>query len=159
MKSLIIVSSQSGNTRKLAGAAAEALPGETTMVAVEQAPDHFDGIDLLAVGFWLMGGKPDPKSSELLARIKGKKLFLFATHGAAKGSAHALAAMNQARELAAGAQIVGAYSCQGQVQEKVIATASAKVPSPAWVADAPSAAGHPDERDLAELQAAIRSCC
>lgn len=158
MKSLVIFSSQSGNTKKLAEAVAANLPGEKEVAAVENAPASLDGYDFVAVGFWLMGGKPDPKSSEFLARSSGKKLFLFATHGAARDSAHAKGAMEQARQLAAGAQVVGMFNCQGEVQAKVLETASAKVPKPAWVDDAPAAAGHPDDADLAALKQAVRAC-
>ena len=39
MKSLIVYSSQSGNTKKLAQAVYESLTGEKEMVAVAEAPD------------------------------------------------------------------------------------------------------------------------
>ncbi|MFH1215026.1 MAG: flavodoxin family protein [Pseudomonadota bacterium] len=158
MKSLIVFSSQSGNTRKLADAVADVLPGEKDLLAADGAPEKIDGFDLVAVGFWLMGGKPDPKSSEFLVKLSGKKVFLFATHGAAKGSAHAVAAMEHAVKLADGAQIVGTFSCQGEVQAKVIEKASAKVPPPVWLADAPSAAGHPDAADIAAVKIAVKAC-
>lgn len=158
MKSLVVYSSQSGNTKKLAQAVADALPGEKEVVAVDGAPEKLDGFDLVAVGFWLMAGKPDPKSSEFLAGVAGKKVFLFATHGAAKGSAHAAAAMAHAVKIAAGAQVVGSFSCQGEVQAKVMETARAKVPPPLWLADAPFAAGHPDATDIAAVKDAVLAC-
>jgi flavodoxin I len=155
MRSLIVFSSQSGNTRKLAEIVADALPGEKELVPIEAVPENLRAFDLVAVGFWLMGGTPDPKSIEFLPKTGGKKLFLFATHGAAKGSAHAAGAMEQARKAAAGAHLVGAYSCQGEVQAQVIAKAGAKQPPPVWVADAPGAKGHPDQQDLAELRQVV----
>jgi flavodoxin I len=155
MRSLIIFSSQSGNTRKLAETVADVLPGEKELVPIEAVPENLDAFDLLAVGFWLMDGKPDPKCTEFLPRTSGKKLFLFATHGAGKGSAHAAGAMEQARKSAAGAHLVGSFSCQGEVQAQVIAKASAKQLPPVWVADAPAAKGHPDRQDLAELRQVV----
>ena len=80
MKSLIVYSSQSGNTKKLAQAVYESLTGEKEMVAVAEAPDPA-GYDLVALGFWLQAGKPDPKSAEYIGRVGKKSLFLFATHG------------------------------------------------------------------------------
>lgn len=47
-------------------------------------------------------------------------MFLFATHGAAKGSDHANAAMDYAVHLLNGAQVVGTYSCQGEVNPQVL---------------------------------------
>ena len=158
MKSLVVYSSQSGNTKALADAIGDALPGEKTVVSIDESPENLDDFDMLAVGFWLMGGKPDPKSSEFLSKTTGKKLFLFATHGAAKGSAHAVGVMDQAKNLADGAQVIGSYSCQGEVQPKVIEKASAKQPPPVWLADASAAAGHPDANDIAELKAVLQAC-
>jgi flavodoxin len=152
MKSLIVYSSQSGNTRKLADSVYETLPGDKEIYAVDEAPDLLVDFDLVAVGFWFQGGRPDSKTSRFLPALAGKKIFLFATHGAAKGSAHAQQGMAAAQELAAGATVIGIFSCQGEVGEKVLAAAAAKPEQPPWLADAPAAKGHPDQDDLAELR-------
>ena len=67
MKSLIVYSSQTGNTLKMAMAVYAALPGEKEMVAVDDAPEP-EGYDCIAVGFWLQAGKPDPKAAAYLIR-------------------------------------------------------------------------------------------
>jgi hypothetical protein len=64
MKTLIVCSSQTGNTRKLAEAVKEVIGGETALSPVGEAPDTA-GFDLIVLGFWPMTGKPDPKSSDL----------------------------------------------------------------------------------------------
>jgi flavodoxin len=151
MKSLVVYSSQSGNTRKLAEAVFEALPGERALYPVDGAPDPVD-YDFIAVGFWLMGGKPDPKSSEYLGKVWKKPLFLFATHGAGAGSDHAIHGMALAKSLASESDIRGTYSCQGEVNPKVIAKASKKPEPPVWLADAPDADGHPNDADIEALQ-------
>lgn len=79
-------------------------------------------------------------------------LFLFATHGAALGSDHALNAMNHARSLAPQANVLGTYSCQGEVNPKVLEKAKTKPEPPAWIADASYASGHPDENDIEVLK-------
>ena len=155
MKSLIVYSSQTHNTRKLADAIFESLPGEKEIRTVEEAPDS-NGYDFVAVGFWLMAGKPDPKSAAFLEGLEADQpVFLFATHGAAKGSPHANQAMETARELAAGASVVGTYSCQGQVNPKVLEKAKSKPQPPVWLGDTATAVGHPDAGDLAELKEII----
>jgi flavodoxin len=151
MKSLIVYSSQSGNTKKLAQAVYESLTGSKEMVAVAEAPDPA-GYDFVALGFWLQAGKPDPKSADYLGKVGKKPLFLFATHGAAAGSDHARNAMNQARSLAPEADIVGTYSCQGEVNPKVLEKARSKPEPPAWINDAGYAPGHPDEADIEVLK-------
>ena len=130
MKSLVIFSSQSGNTRKLAEAAFAALPEPKKICSVDDAPESLDDFEFIAAGFWLQGGKPDAKSAELLSRIGKRKLFLFATHGAAKGSALARNAMDAAVKLAQDAELAGTYSCQGEVNPKVLEAAAARPEPP-----------------------------
>jgi len=148
MKSLVVYSSKSGNTRKLAEAVFEYLEGEKTIVSIADAPDPAE-YTFVAVGFWLMGGQPDPESQAFLARLKeGQDLYLFATHGAAAGSEHAENAMKKAKEIAAKAHLRATFSCPGEVNPQVIEKASQNNPQPAWLADAPAAKGHPNASDL-----------
>lgn len=157
MKTLIVYSSQSGNTRKLAQAMADTLGGESDLVPVDQAPAT-DGYDMVAVGFWFMAGKPDPKSQQFLSGLKsGTRLFLFATHGAAKDSDHVKNGIQFAAGLADNVEIVGVFTCQGEVNPKVLEKAAQKPEPPAWLKDAPQAVGHPDAADLSALAEMIRT--
>ena len=150
MKSLVVYSSQTGNTRKLAEAVFGALSGDKALYPVDEAPDP-SGYGFIAVGFWLMGGKPDPKSTEYLGRVGKQPLFLFATHGAGAGSDHAIHGMALAKSLASDADIRGTYSCQGEVNPKILEKASKKPEPPVWLADAPDAVGHPNDADIEAL--------
>ena len=150
MKTLVVYSSQSGNTRKLADAVFDFIDAEKEIYPVDEAPDP-SGYDSVAVGFWLKAGKPDPLSSEFLSKIKTQQLFLFATHGAAAGSAHAEGAMSHARNLVPEAKILGTFSCQGEVNPEVLERVSQKPEPPVWLKDAPLAEGHPDPNDMQEL--------
>lgn len=157
MNALVVYSSQSGNTRKLARAIGDTLPAGTRICAVDEAPDPGD-YDFVALGFWLQAGKPDPKSSTYLERLKShKNLFLYATHGARPGSDHAEKAMQQARSLADGANVSGTFSCFGEVNPKVIQKAKSKPQPPVWLDDAPDATGHPNAADLENLSAALQT--
>ena len=150
MKALVVYSSKSGNTKKLADALHGALQCDKDLKPIEDNPDPAD-YDFIAVGFWLQAGQPDPATLDFLPKIGEKPVFLFATHGAAKGSDHARNAMNKAKELASPARITGLFNCQGQVAEKVLEVAAKKDPQPPWLADAPSAKGHPDDEDVRQL--------
>lgn len=157
MKSLIIYSSQSENTKSLATVIYDTISGEKELYPIENAPSSFDGYDLVAIGFWLQAGKPDPKAGVLLEKNKIKgDLFLFATHGAAKNSDHARHAMDYAKGLAKDAQIAGSFSCQGEVNPKVLEKLKQKETPPAWIGDADSAKGHPDGKDLEDLAAMVK---
>ena len=151
MKSLVVYSSQTGNTRKLAEALCQALPPGTLLSNVDEAPDPGD-FDFVAVGFWLQAGKPDPKSQAYLEKVKGHtRLFLFATHGANPDSEHANNAMAAARAIVDGATVAGCFSCYGEVNPKVLEKVKAKPQPPAWLDDAPNAVGHPNASDLENL--------
>lgn len=156
MKSLVIYSSQTGNTRKLAEAVYDVLTGEKEIFPTSAAPEPSE-YDFIAAGFWLKAGKPDPDTSSYLPRIKGKSLFLFATHGAAAASQHAVDAMAAAKELAGAAKIMGTFNCPGAVDPKLIETAGAKPQPPVWLADAPAATGHPDAADIAALKERLKT--
>jgi flavodoxin I len=119
MKALVVYSSRSSNTKKLAQARYKSLTGSKEMYAVTEAPDPA-GYDFIVLGFWLQGGKPDPKSEAYIGRVGKKSLFLLATLGAAPGSDHALKAMKHAKSLAPEAHILETYSCQGEVNLKVL---------------------------------------
>ncbi|RPJ77609.1 MAG: flavodoxin family protein [Deltaproteobacteria bacterium] len=147
MKSIVVYSSQTGNTKKLAEAVYSALRGEKSIYPVGEAPAP-SGFDLVCVGFWLMAGKPDPKSQDYLRKVKTQKLFLFATHGASATSPHAQNAMEEARGLAPESDMIGTFNCSGEVNPKVLEKAGSKPEPPVWLDDAPNAVGHPDQADL-----------
>ncbi|MBF0103006.1 MAG: flavodoxin domain-containing protein [Desulfobacterales bacterium] len=150
MKSIVVYSSQTGNTQKLAKAIFKKLEGEKQIYKIEHAPDPSE-FDLVCLGFWLMAGKPDSTSQEYLKKVKNQKLFLFATHGASAASQHAQSAMEFAKSLAPAANVIGTFNCPGQVSPNILEKARSKPVPPAWLADAPDAVGHPNEEDLKQL--------
>ncbi len=153
MKSLLIYDSNTGNTEMLAGAAMEVLAGEYIVAdAVTEVGDY----DLVAVGFWFQGGGPDAYSSKVLEKLAGKKVFLFASHGAEDNSPAAQAGMAKAVKLTKGADIVGTFSCPGQVGQGIQKQLANKDPQPPWLSGCEAAVGHPDEQDLKNLQEALK---
>lgn len=154
MKTLIVYSSKSGNTKRLAEAVSNFLPGTNTIQSVEEKPDPA-GYDLVVVGFWLQAGKVDPMASEYLSSLTSSRVFLFATHGAAVGSPHAEKGIQSAKDLAASCTIAGTFSCQGEVRPEFLAKVQKKDPPPPWIQDAPAAIGHPDAVDIENLKKAI----
>jgi hypothetical protein len=157
MKTLVVYSSQTGNTKKLAEAVFQILPEEKTLCHISQAPNP-DGFDLVVLGFWLQAGKPDPKSSEYLAKLSDQHLFLLATHGAAADSEHAKEAMDIARSIPSAARVIGQFNCPGEVNPAHLEKARRKDPQPVWVKDAHKAVGHPDGGDIEGLTAAVQAC-
>jgi flavodoxin len=157
VKFLVVFTSQTGNTEKLARVVQKELGPQCDIYPVDEAPDP-EGYDVIAVGFWLQAGKPTPKAAAYLQKIQERhSVFLFATHGAAPDSEHAQQAMAHAAELVGGARVLGTFDCYGQASEKILEKASAKPEPPVWLADAPNAVGHPNEEDLKNLRLAVRA--
>jgi len=154
MKHLVVYSSPGGNTKKLAEELFRQLPDEKDIKQIMEAPDP-SGYDVVCVGFWFKGGQPDADSQKYLKKCSGKKVFLFATHGAATESDLVKLGMNKARELAGGKNVVGAFSCQGEVPASALENAANKDPQPPWLKDAPAAKGHPNSDDFIKLNDAL----
>ena len=155
MKQIVVYSTKGGNTKKLAETAFSRLSGDKDIFSVTQAPDPAN-FDVVVVAFWFKGGQPDPASQEYLKKCTGPvKIFLVGCHGAAHGSDHAIMGMNMAKELASGANIVGSFSCQGEVPEQVLENAANQDPQPAWLQDGYAAKGHPDNDDMYKLCEAL----
>ena len=96
MKSCIIYSSVTGNTRKVAEALAAA--SGAPCFPVREAPDP-DDYDLLALGFWVRLGQADARTQGYMRRVLGKKVFFFGTLGAWPDSPHARRCAEGARAL------------------------------------------------------------
>ena len=86
---LVVYSSVTGNTKKVAEAFCEAVNG--TLVRVEDAKEP-EGFDAVAVGYWLWRGGPDPKTAAYLSRLSGVNVALFETHAADNRSEHSVTA-------------------------------------------------------------------
>ena len=84
MKSCIIYSSVTGNTRKVAEALAAA--SGAPCFPVREAPDP-DDYDLLALGFWVRLGQADARTQGYMRRVLGKKVFFFRNPGSLAGFA------------------------------------------------------------------------
>ena len=146
----IVVSSVTGNTKKIADAMAEAVG--TKAIDLKDASPEKDGAEIVAVGFWLWRGGPDPKTAEFLSRLHDTNVVLFATHAADAKSEHAVTALARAAyNVGPNCNIIATFSCQGQVSEAVLAR-RAKLPkddphtkSTGWI----TSKGHPNKEDIA----------
>ena len=156
MKLLVVYSSMTGNTKKVAEAIARAVSG-SVLLPVEAGPSP-DGFDLVAAGYWVDKGMPDAKSRAWLEKAKGCRMALFGTLGAWPDSDHAKECMRRAAELVEsperGNAVCGSWICQGRVDPHVIETMQKMAPNvhpmtPERRARLEEAAKHPDDNDLA----------
>ena len=88
MRSLVVYSSRTGNTQKVARAIFDILPHEKEIFTVEKAPPA-DGYDFVAIGFWVDKGQPDEKAVAYMLTVQDTAVGLFGTLGAKPDSDHA----------------------------------------------------------------------
>lgn len=155
MKSTVICYSQTGNTRKVAEAIVDALPGAVTLADLASAPDLGDE-DIVFVGMPVVRFGPPPEVAEYLGRhCGGRDVALFVTHAAPEGMPELEPWLAACREAAADARLVGFFDCQGQLAEPVRRwmEGSGMPDLVAFAALADVAAGQPDASRLAAARA------
>lgn len=158
----VLFSSQTGNTKILAQAIAQALPAADC--------DYFGDYQgrvpsspVLFVGFWTDKGTADAATLELLKTVKNKKIFLFGTAGFGGSAAYFQNILLRVQEnLDAGNQAIGTFMCQGKMPLSVRLRYEKmkEQPNPApnldmLIANFDRALTHPDEQDLQRLQEAV----
>lgn len=153
MKSLILYSSVTGNTKKLAEAIAQALPNPT-LLPVDEAVSYED-YDIIALGYWVIRGMPDEKTLHYLQHLRGAKLILFGTLGAYVHSEHAQKCIRQSEALGrTHNEVLGSFLCMGKVDSHH--AAKSKHPMTAErQARLNEAAKHPNEDDFRKARSFI----
>lgn len=119
MQAMVVYSSHTGNTQKIATAIFSAIPGDSKDM---QKIEEYRGKDaeLYFVGFWTDKGNCDEETAELLSRLHGKKVALFGTCGMGTDEAYFAQIESRARKwLPADNTYMGAYLCQGKMPMQV----------------------------------------
>jgi flavodoxin len=160
MKSLVVYSSRTGNTKKVAQAIYEVLPEPKDVFPVEESPDP-NGYGFLALGFWVDKGRPDAKIVSYMARVKNIPVGLFGTLGANPASKHAEECIRHAAALLWDARVLGTFMCQGRIDPGVIeamkqTAADIHRMTPERITRIKMAATHPNDMDLKNAQNAFR---
>ena len=159
MKALVVYSSRTGNTRKIAEAIAAVLPG-CEIYPVESAPAP-EGYDLVAVGYWVDKGMPDADAKRYLESIENCTVALFGTLGAWPDSEHAADCKKKGEALLnepqRGNRVLGSVLCQGRVDPAVVAMMQKMADNAHPMTDErrarlEEAAKHPDEEDCRQAR-------
>ena len=154
MKTMVVYSTLTGYTKKVAEAIQKGLPEGTEIYDVKNAPDP-SAYDFIAMGFWVDKGGPNKEAAEYMAKISGKKVLNFFTLGAGPDSMHARECGPKSHA-AYGADntIVADWWCQGAIDPKLIEwmmkqpAGTPHSPTPEAQARWAEAAKHPDANDL-----------
>jgi flavodoxin len=157
MKTLVAYFSQTGNTKRVAKAIFEELPGEKEIKELPEIEDA-SGYDLLFVGFPIHGYGPAKPGADFLAnRCQGRPVALFVTHAAPEYSEPLKEWLQNCKDAASGTQLKGMFNCQGELSES-IAEHMLKSGDPnleTWAKGPPSTIGQPDKSRLEKARAFV----
>ncbi len=155
-KTLVTYFSRTGNTKRVAEAIFEEIPGDKVLKPLDEVEDLAPYQNLF-IGFPVQSHSVPYQAEVFLKKVpEGKKIALFSTHGSVTGSSLSREALEYATVLVAKAKIVGTFSCRGKVSMKALEVLMKSPEHEAWADMAASAATHPDEHDLAEARAFAR---
>lgn len=157
MKFLIVYSSKTGNTEKVAKALYSEAPEGSVLAKVNDMPDA-TYFDVVFIGYWMDRGSADEKTIRYLRTLGGKKVVLFETMGADPKSEHAYTGFcNAAKYLDEGSTVLGVFAVQGAVDPALIQAMKEMAKgnphnSSAMEKTVKEAAKHPDDKDLANAK-------
>lgn len=133
-----------------------ALEGDKTIIPVDEVQE-LTGFSLVFIGFPVHSHSVPFKIEKLLRRIpEGKKIALFSTHGAIKGSRLSQEAIEHAAVTASKAKVLGIFSCRGRVSPDALEVLSKSPEHTLWAEMAASARTHPNEADLEDAKTFAR---
>jgi len=116
LRTLVGYISETGNTKKVAKAIYDEIPGEKDMSPICDVPDS-SIYDLIFLGFPVHRYGPDKKATMRIRQhcLPGRKVALFVTHGAPEGAPELQEWISKFKECASGAELIGFFDCQGQI--------------------------------------------
>ncbi|MFZ4521715.1 MAG: flavodoxin family protein [Bacteroidales bacterium] len=161
MKTLVAYWSLTGNTKRVAEAIFQALPGDKIIKPMEEV-DSLDAVDLTFVGFPIMQfGVPRAVRKFLSGQCAGKRVALFVTHAMQSNSddpqqQEMLAnELEKCRTACVNSNLEGLFHCQGELSEKTAAELmESNIPMLMKFAGMrPSTIGHPNLEELEQAQA------
>ncbi len=120
MKTAIIYSSKTGNTKKIAEAIKISAGDNCNIFSVKEAPKEND-FELIFFGAWVDKGMPDADALAYMKKIKNKKVALFMTLGAYPNSDHAKESIQKGIDsFGENCEIIGSFICQGAIDPKLL---------------------------------------
>ncbi len=150
MKTLVTYISQTGNTKKVAEAIYDAIPGEKDLKELKDV-NSLDDYGFTFIGFPVNNAGPVMPAKKFVKKMaEGKKIALFSTHASPPGHETLEKTTKNCKKIAANSELVGFYECQGELSEEV-ANMLLKMPNPEiqeFGKLRPDTIGHPDDTDL-----------
>lgn len=164
-KSLVIYSSLTGNTKKVAEAVQSVIPN-CDIVSIDNVPENLNEYYFTAVGYWVDRGLPDVKSKKLIRSLKNMNVALFGTLGAYPDSPHAKGCIRDSEAMlkitGKNNNVMGSFLCLGKIDPKLMDymgkfMGDTHPVTPERKARLLEAQTHPDNNDLENAKAVFKS--
>lgn len=159
---LIVYSSKTGNTEKIAKALYTAAEERCDIATVHSAAAT-EKYKVIFAGYWVDKGEPDKEAKKFLQTLTEKKIVLFQTLGAEAESDHGVSAFaNTGKYLNRSCKVIGTLSIRGAIDPKLI---KGMLKMPPGHPHAPTeeskkrwldASTHPDEYDIKKAESYMR---
>ena len=161
MSSLVVFSTSTGNTKKIADAIFSALKDKDKKITDvnEINTININEFERIIIGGWIDKGEIDEKAKEFVTKLKNKKLGLFVTMGGNPETDRAKKCVQKVRELLKknGNIVEKTFVCQGAIDPNLInkfremtkqGIVGPFAVTPEREARWVEAAKHPDEKDI-----------
>ncbi len=134
MKTLLVYSSKTENTKKIADVINEKLQPNKFCDVTEITSEDAKKYDFIVVGGWIDKGVFNKEVMDFISDLENKKIAFFFTLGAYPTSMHAYDCINsiKAAFIENNNQVIAHYHCQGAIDPKLIE----------WMKNLPSDHGH-----------------
>ena len=165
MKTLIVYSSLTGNTKALCERVFQSLSVAKEIVDIEKISElKIEEFETILLGFWCDKGSMDAASIKFLKSIQNKKIFFLGSLGARPESEHGRAVYEKAKKLCMenndfqdGILIWGRISKAVQDRIRQFPADHPHGPNPERIARWEAAESHPDEEDFEKVEAFFSS--
>lgn len=163
-KSLVVYSSLTGNTKKVAEAVQSVIPN-CDIVSIDNLPENLDEYYFTAIGYWVDRGLPDAKSKKLIRSLKNMNVALFGTLGAYPNSPHAKGCIRDSETMLKTSEknnnVLGSFLCLGKIDPKLMDymgkfMGDTHPVTPERKARLMEAQTHPDNNDLENAKAVFK---
>ena len=123
MKKLIVFSTLTGNTEKIANAIFSEIKGDKEIFNVKETQNiDVNDYDKIIIGYWVDRGDADEVSKIFMSKIKNKTIGTFGTLGSDPFSEHARSCVEKVRRFLEnnGNKVEREFICRGAISPKII---------------------------------------
>jgi len=119
MKTLVTYTSQTGNTKRLAEAIYDAIPGDKEIKTLKEV-ESLDDYGLSFIGYPVNSSAPNKDAKRFIGKkAEGKKIAMFVTHATPAGMGAIDDILIKCKTAAKNSDLVGFFDTQGELSEKI----------------------------------------